>query len=213
MPAMTFRDRACGEVEGRAVVSAVAANLWAVRHGQTEWSLAGRHTGRTDVPLAPAGIAQAEALGAVLARAVPEPALVLTSPLSRAAETCRLAGFGDHAEPTEDLVEWDYGDYEGLTTAQVRETHPGWTLWADGVPGGESAADVGRRADAVVRRVRAEGGDVVCFAHGHFLRVLAARWVGLPPAAGRLLALWPGALSALGWEREVPVVVRWNEPA
>lgn len=211
MPAMTFRDPVCHGDNIGAVVWPV--RLWLVRHGQTEWSLAGRHTGRTDVPLVPAGEAQAQALGARIAALVPEPALVLTSPRSRALDTCRLAGLGERAEVVEDLAEWDYGDYEGLTTPQIRETRPGWTLWTDGVPGGESAADVGRRADEVVRRARSADGDVVCFGHGHALRVLAARWVGLPPAGGRLWALETGSLSALDWEREVPVVARWNEPA
>ena len=184
-----------------------------VRHGQTEWSESGRHTGRTDVPLLPQGRVDAEGLGAWLSREVPDPALVLTSPLSRAAETCRLAGFGGTAEACDDLVEWDYGEYEGRTTEEIRIGRPGWTLWADGVPRGESAADVGRRADRVIERARAAAGDVLLFSHGHLLRVLAARWVGLPPAGGRLLALGAGACSALGWERETPVVVRWNVAA
>lgn len=184
--------------------------VWLVRHGETEWSATGRHTGVTDVPLLPQGRAQAEAAGALLAAAVPSPCLVLASPLSRAAETCRLAGFGEQAQPCPDLVEWDYGEYDGLTTDQIREVRPHWTLWADGVPGGESAADVGRRADRVIEQVRAARGDAVLFSHGHLLRVLSARWVGLPPAGGRLLALRAGAVSALGWEREVPVVLRWD---
>ncbi len=187
-----------------------AVQMWLVRHGTTEWSRDGRHTGRTDVPLLPEGQAQAEAVGERLAAGVPHPALVLTSPLARAAATCRLAGLGDRAEPCEDLLEWDYGDYEGRTTAEIRAERPGWTLWTDGVPGGESAADVGRRADEVIRRARAVDGDVVCFSHGHLLRVLAARWVGLPPVGGRLLGLAVGSLSVLGWEREVPVVARWS---
>jgi broad specificity phosphatase PhoE len=184
--------------------------VWLVRHGETEWSATGRHTGVTDVPLLPRGRAQAEAAGAWLAAAVPSPAVVLASPLARAAETCRLAGFGEQAEPCPDLVEWDYGEYDGLTTDQIREVRPQWTLWTDGVPGGESAADVGRRADRVIERVRGAGGDAVLFSHGHLLRVLSARWVGLPPAGGRLLAMRAGAVSALGWEREVPVVLRWD---
>jgi broad specificity phosphatase PhoE len=180
-----------------------------VRHGQTAWSRSGRHTGRTDVPLEPEGVAQAEALGGLL---FGRPfALVLTSPLERAAETCRLAGFGDRAEDCPDLVEWDYGAYEGQTTEEIRQEHPGWSLWTDGVPGGETAADVGRRADRVVARAGTAEGDTLCFAHGHFLRVLAARWTGLPPAGARLLALAAGSLSVLGWERETPVIVRWNE--
>lgn len=187
--------------------------LWIVRHGETEWSRAGRHTGRTDVPLVETGAEQAHAVGRWLARLVPEPALVLTSPLARAAETCRLAGMGDRAEPCPDLMEWDYGEYEGMTTDEIRAGRPGWTVWSEGVPGGESAADVGRRADRVIERVRSAGGDVVCFSHGHFLRVLSARWVGLPPVGGRLLALRPGAVSTLGWERETPVVSLWNAVA
>ncbi len=192
--------------------------VWIVRHGETEWSRAGRHTGRTDVPLVEEGRRGARAVGRWLASMVPDPALVLTSPLARAAETCRLAGFGDRAEDTPDLMEWDYGAYEGRTTEDIRTEVPGWTLWTDGVPGGETAADVGRRADLVIERARSvEGGsgdgDVVCFSHGHLLRVLAARWVGLPPAGGRLLALAAGSLSVLDWEREAPVVRLWNASA
>ncbi len=180
-----------------------------VRHGRTAWSRSGRHTGRTDIPLDPEGVVEAEAVGGLLAGR--EFALVLTSPLQRAAETCRLAGFGDRAEVCHDLIEWDYGEYEGRTSEEISRDRPGWTLWTAGVPGGETAADVGRRADRVVARARAADGDTLCFAHGHVLRVLAARWAGLPPAGGRLLALGAGSVSVLGWEREVPVIVRWNE--
>lgn len=183
--------------------------IFLVRHGQTAWSRTGRHTSRTDMPLEAEGVAQAEAVGGLLLRR--GFALVLTSPLQRAAETCRLAGFGDRAEDCPDLFEWDYGEYEGQTTDEIRQERPGWSLWADGVPGGETAADVGRRADRVVSRAQAVEGDTLCFAHGHFLRVLAARWTGLPPAGARLFALAPGSLSVLGWERETPVIVRWNE--
>lgn len=185
--------------------------VWLVRHGETEWSRSGRHTGRTDVALADAGRAQAAALGRRLATVVPSPTLVLTSPLQRAAETCRLAGLGAAAVADDDLMEWDYGDFEGRTTDEIRRERPGWTLWADGVPHGESASDVGRRADRAAARAAAAGGDVVVFAHGHLLRVLAARWVGLPPAGGRILALEAGSLCALGFEREVRVVTLWNE--
>jgi len=185
-------------------------NVWLVRHGDTEWSESGRHTGRTDVPLDPRGEAEAVAVGRLLGLVVPRPALVLASPLSRAAETSRRAGFGDRAARCDDLVEWDYGEYDGLTTEEIRLESPGWTLWADGVPGGESAADVGRRADRVIELVRESSGDVVLFSHGHYLRVLAARWVGLPPVGGRLFALGAGSVSELGWERETPVVSRWN---
>jgi probable phosphoglycerate mutase len=188
-------------------------NVWLVRHGATQWSRSGRHTGRTDVPLLPEGEAQARAVGRWLAQLVPDPALVLTSPLSRAADTCRLAGYETRAEPCDDLVEWDYGEYEGRTTDDIRIQRPSWTLWADGVPGGETASDVGRRADRVVERALAAGGDVLVFSHGHFLRVLGARWVGLPPAGGRVLALGAGAVSVLGWERETAVLSRWNATA
>lgn len=187
------------------------AMLWVVRHGETEWSRTGRHTGRTDVPMLPEGRAQAEEVGRWLARVVPDPVLVLTSPLSRAAETCRLAGFGDRAQPTDDLLEWDYGDYEGLTTDEIRRERPGWSLWTDGAPHGETASEVGRRVDRVVATAREAAGDVLAFAHGHVLRVLAARWVGLPPAGGRLWTLAAGSVSALGWEREAPVLQLWNE--
>ncbi len=185
-----------------------SGRLWLVRHGETEWSRSGQHTGRTDLPLEPSGEAQAEAVGALLAGV--DFALVLTSPLIRAAETCRLAGLGERAEVTDDLMEWDYGAAEGRTTDDLRVDAPGWTLWTDGVAAGETAADVGRRADRVIERARSAGGDAVCFAHGHVLRVLAARWIGLPPAAGRLWTLGAGSLSVLGWEREVPVIDRWN---
>ena len=181
-----------------------------VRHAETEWSESGRHTGRTDIPLLPGARRVAADLGECLRRVVPDPVLVLTSPLSRAAETCALAGYEARAEACHDLEEWDYGDYEGLTTDEIRAERPGWTLWADGVPHGETAADVGRRADRVVDKALAAGGDVLLFSHGHLLRVLAARWVGLPPIGGRLLGLRAGAVSALGWERETPVVLRWD---
>ena len=137
-------------------------------------------------------------------------ALVLTSPLSRAAETCALAGFADRAVPTEDLLEWDYGDYDGRTTHDIRGERPGWTLWADGVPGGETAASVGRRADRVIERARAETGDTLCFAHGHILRVLAARWIGFSAAAGQHFLLDTGMLSVLGDYQGSPAVETWN---
>ena len=183
--------------------------LVVVRHGATEWSRAGRHTGRTDLALDEGGRSQARALagrlgGHVFSR-------VLESPLSRARQTCDLAGFGAAAEPCPDLLEWDYGDYEGLTTAEVRARRPGWSLWADGVPGGESLAEVSARADRVVAMAREAGGDVLAFAHGHVLRVVAARWLGMAPAAGAALMLQAGALGVLGWERESPVVRRWDD--
>jgi probable phosphoglycerate mutase len=133
---------------------------------------------------------------------------VLTSPLVRASESCILAGF--QGDPETDLMEWDYGEYEGLTTNEIRTNHPGWSLWDDGVPGGELVSEVGRRADRVIAEARQNDGDTLCVAHGHLLRILAVRWLGLPPVAGRLLSLDPGALCVLGWERDSPVIETWN---
>jgi len=180
-----------------------------VRHGETEWSRAGRHTGRTDVPLTEHGRAQAEAVGGALRGR--ELGLVLTSPLGRALETCRLAGFGDRAELRDELMEWDYGAYEGRTTTEIREERPGWTLWGDGVLEGETVEQVGARVDRVLDEVRSLEGDALLFAHGHVLRVLTARWLGLDPDAGRLFALDPATLSTLGHERETAVIQLWNE--
>jgi broad specificity phosphatase PhoE len=182
-----------------------------VRHGETEWSRAGKHTGRTDVPLTEQGRLQAEAVGAALRDR--EFALVLSSPLGRALETCRLAGFGERAELRNELMEWDYGAYEGRTTSEIREQRPGWTLWRDGVPGGETVEQVGARVDRVVDEMRSLEGDALLFAHGHVLRVLTAHWLGLDPDAGRLFALDPATLSTLGYERETPVLQLWNQPA
>ena len=181
-----------------------------VRHGETLWSRDGKHTGRTDILLTDEGRRQSERVGGTLRGR--RFALVLTSPLQRAAETCRLAGLGDVAVFRDELMEWDYGDYEGRTTPEIRTEVPGWSLWRDGVPGGETAADVGRRVDGVLAELRALDGDVAVFAHGHVLRVLAARWLGLPPTEGRLFALDPATISILGYERETPVIRRWNEP-
>ncbi|MGI8810163.1 MAG: histidine phosphatase family protein [Acidimicrobiales bacterium] len=182
-----------------------------VRHGQTEWSLSGQHTGTTDIPLTDAGRGHAEALGDRLKGW--QFARVLTSPLSRAVETCRLAGLGTQAEVADDLREWDYGEYEGRRTIDVREERPGWGLWKDGVPGGETVVEVGRRADRMIDVARSAGGDVALFAHGHVLRVLGARWIGLTPDHGALLALSTASISVLGWERETAVIERWNETA
>lgn len=184
--------------------------LFLVRHGQTAWSRDHRHTGRTDVVLEPEGCDQARRMESVLASH--DFALVLSSPLRRAMETCELAGLGSGAEPCLDLVEWDYGAYEGLTTTEIRRERPGWLLWRDGVPGGETAAQVAARADRVIATARAARGDVALFSHGHLLRVLAARWVGLGPEVGAGLALDAGALSILGWDRELAVIQRWNQP-
>ena len=179
-----------------------------VRHGETEWTLTGRHTGRTDIPLTGPGREQAQRLGAALRDL--GFALVLSSPLSRALETCRLAGLGEPAEVTDDLLEWDYGEYEGRRTVDIRATRPRWTLWTDGVPDGETAAGVAERVDRVIDRARGAGGRVALFAHGHVLRVLAARWLGLAPEDGRLFAMAPAAVSVLGYEREASVIQRWN---
>ena len=183
----------------------------AVRHGETEWSASGRHTGRTDVPLTDNGRHQAALVNARLVGV--EWALVLTSPLQRAVETCRLAGLGAQAQPDPDLEEWDYGAYEGLTTADIHAERPDWWLFADGCPGGEQPADVGARVDRVLERCRQAGGDVALFAHGHVLRVLGARWAGAPPRFGGSLLLATASVSVLGWEREVPALSRWNDTA
>jgi broad specificity phosphatase PhoE len=180
------------------------------RHGATEWSVDGRHTGRTDIALTEAGRRQAEALRAPLAQCDFE--LVLSSPLSRAVETCRLAGLGDRVELTDDLLEWDYGEYEGVTTRTIRATRPGWVLFRDGCPGGETAVEVGARVDRVIARLRTLDGDAALFAHGHVLRVLAARWCELAPEEAQRFALTTGTLSALSWEHEWTVVARWNAP-
>jgi probable phosphoglycerate mutase len=183
--------------------------VWLVRHAETEWSRSGRHTGRTDVPLTDAGRERARALGARLAGH--DFAQVLVSPLERARETARLAGLGDRCEVREDLLEWDYGDYEGITTREIREERPDWYLWRDGVPNGETADEVAARCDRVVAEIRAVDGDVAVFAHGHILRALGARWVEEPVAFGGRLYLSTGSLSVLGFERETRVLRLWNE--
>jgi broad specificity phosphatase PhoE len=179
-----------------------------LRHGETEWSASGRHTGRTDIPLSERGRAQARALGAAVADR-PD-ALVITSPLRRATETCRLAGLVGVEDA--DLREWDYGDYEGRTTLEIREEEPGWTVWRGPVPAGERLDEVAARADRVVARLVAAGGDAIVVSHGHFLRVLAARWLEMPPVEGRRLVLDTATVSVLGAEREVRAVLRWNAP-
>jgi probable phosphoglycerate mutase len=179
-----------------------------IRHGQTAWSLSEQHTGRTDIPLTDVGRRQATALRARLGGW--RFARVLTSPLTRALDTCRLAGFAAAAEVDDDLAEWDYGDYDGRRTLDIRDERPGWDVWVDGVIGGETVEEVGRRAQRVIDEIRDTEGDVALFAHGHLLRVLAARWIGLPPDAGRLLALSTASVSVLGWERETAVVEQWN---
>ena len=187
----------------------MADDVWLARHGETEWARLGRHTGRTDVPLTDTGRAQAAALGRRLAG---RPfSLVLTSPLSRATETTAVAGFGDVAVADADLREWDYGDLEGRLTEDIREDHPGWTIWRGPWPGGETLDEVAARADRVLARIAATHGDVLVVSHGHLLRVLAARWLGLAPRSGGLFALGTATVSVLGHDRETPVIEIWNE--
>jgi len=192
-----------------------ASELIAVRHGDTEWAIHGRHTGRTDVALTEQGRREAAALGGLLAGLLAGRRFgrVLVSPLQRALETCRLAGFGGAAELCPDLEEWDYGAYEGRTTDEILAERPGWSLWRDGVPGGESVESVGRRADRVIAEARSAEGDVALFAHGHVLRILAARWIGMPPRAGQCLALDPAGAGTLGYEHDYPVIRAWNRVA
>jgi broad specificity phosphatase PhoE len=184
-------------------------DIWLVRHGETEWSVTGQHTGRTDIPLTERGKRQAELL---------QPRLqahtfssVVTSPLRRARETCALAGFREGVQADPDLQEWDYGAYEGRTSAQIRAETPTWELWIDGGPGGESPEQIAARADRFLARIMDAQGDTVLFAHGHILRVLAARWLGLPAATGRHFALDTAAVSMIGRDRGVPVIRLWND--
>jgi probable phosphoglycerate mutase len=179
-----------------------------VRHGETEWSLSGQHTSRTDLPLLEQGRERARQVGDELAGK--SFAAVFCSPLLRARETCELAGFSDRASIVEDLREWDYGEYEGLTTPEIRADRPDWWLWTDGCPGGEMPEAVGERADRFLARAREVDGDVIAFAHGHILRVVAARWVAAEVAFGARLVLAAGAVSVLGWERDTEVLARWN---
>lgn len=183
------------------------AELWVVRHGQTSWSAEGRHTSTTEAELTDVGVDQARAVAPALADAAFDH--VLTSPRARARRTAQLAGFAE-AVVDEDLTEWDYGQYEGLTTPQIRESEPDWTVWTHGCPGGESVQDVGQRLDRVVQRVRSSEGRTLVFAHGHSLRVLAALWLGLDVADGRVLEIDTATVGVLGDDRGQPVVRRWN---
>jgi probable phosphoglycerate mutase len=185
-------------------------NVFAIRHGETAWSLSGQHTGTTDIPLTDNGRRLAERLRPVLGREAF--ARVVTSPLQRARETCALAGLGDRAVVDADLVEWNYGEYEGLTPRQIHEIAPGWLIFQDGCPGGETPDQVGARVDRVIARVRAVEGDVVLFAHGHLLRALVARWIGMPAGAGQHFLLDTGTMSLLGYYRGIPAVKVWNGP-
>ena len=182
--------------------------IWLIRHGETAWSRSGAHTGRTDLPLTAAGRDNAAAIGRWLkGRAF---ALVLTSPMERARDTCRLAGYGDAAQVDPNLCEWDYGDYEGRTTSDIQMERPGWSLWRDGVPNGESIEEVAVRAEAVLARAVAADGDTALFAHGHILRILTACWLQLDPRCGSLFALSTASVSTLGYERETRVISCWN---
>ncbi|THA81804.1 histidine phosphatase family protein [Streptomyces sp. A0592] len=192
----------------------MAPRILLARHGQTAWSQLGKHTGRTDVPLLEEGRQGAKLLGERLARDPWRglPGLeVRTSPLLRASESCDLAGFGARAEPWDALLEWDYGDYEGMTPAEIQAVRPGWLIWRDGVPGGESVADVSARADEVVAWARSAERDVLVFAHGHILRTLAARWLGFEASFGARIRLEPTSLSVLGWAYGAPALERWND--
>jgi broad specificity phosphatase PhoE len=185
--------------------------LWLIRHGETEWSLSGAHTSRTDIPLTEHGRKRAEELRDYLKGT--QFNAVFVSPMQRARETCEIAGFEDIAVVDEGLREWDYGIYEGKTTAEIRKDVPGWSVWKDEIVGGETAEDVGERADGVIAQALAAGapgGKVALFAHAHILRILAARWVGLAADGGRLLTLGTGSVSVLGWERETRVIEAWN---
>jgi broad specificity phosphatase PhoE len=186
----------------------MADQIFVVRHGATEWSKSGQHTSRTDLPLLEEGREQAAKVGRELAGVQFD--LVLCSPLLRARETCRLAGFGDVAEICDDLHEWDYGEYEGLTTLQIRETDPNWWLWRDGCPGGESPPQIGARVDLVLERFAGIGGNGLAFAHGHVLRVFTARWLEMEVAAGARFKLEAGSMGLLAHERETQVLDRWS---
>jgi probable phosphoglycerate mutase len=185
--------------------------VYLARHGETAWTISHQHTGRTDIPLTPRGEANARSLGERLAGEKFE--AVFVSPLGRARRTCELAGFGAQSRPEADLLEWDYGAYEGRTTAEIRAERPGWYLFRDGCPGGESVEAVGARADRVVARLKAVRGHVILFGHSHFFRVLAARWLSLPAADSRYFVLGTAALSVLGYEHTLdePAILLWND--
>jgi broad specificity phosphatase PhoE len=186
-------------------------SVYLARHGETAWSLSGQHTGLTDLPLTEQGERNARRLGERLAGLTFEK--IFTSPLQRARRTCELSGFGEAAEVDRNLVEWNYGDYEGLRTPEIRAKRAGWQLFRDGCPGGESPIQVGARADEVVNHLRAVNGNVLVFSSGHFLRVLASRWLGLEPAAGRFFVLNTASVSALGYENNLsqPAIRLWND--
>jgi broad specificity phosphatase PhoE len=181
-----------------------------VRHGETEWTLSGQHTGRTDIPLTERGRKQARLLQPLLSTA--NFALVLSSPLQRARETCELAGLGSRMEIEPDLMEWDYGEYEGLTSKEIKRSAPNWMVFTDGCPSGETPEQVGARVDRLIHRIRPVAGRVAVFAHGHLLRVFVARWIGFPPSAGQHFLLDTSTVGVLGYYQGVPAVKRWNAP-
>jgi broad specificity phosphatase PhoE len=185
-------------------------NIFAIRHGETAWSLTGQHTGTTDIPLTDNGRQLAQKLRPVLAKHAF--ARVLCSPMQRAQETCALAGFGDKIVVDSDLVEWNYGAYEGMTPKEISKVAPGWLLFRDGCPGGEAPEQVGARVDRVIARSRAVDGDLAVFAHGHVLRVLVARWIGLPAGGGQHFLLNTGTVCVLSYYRDIPAVRLWNAP-
>jgi len=187
-----------------------AREIWLLRHGATEWSRNGRHTGSSDIPLLPEGEGEARALAPLLAGQ--HFAEVWVSPLQRARRTCELAGLGAQAQPNENLREWDYGSYEGITTAEIRQTVPGWSVWSHGCPGGEDAAAVTQRCEALIAQLLALEGNIALFAHGHLLRSLAGTWIGQGAVGGKHLALGTGSSSVLSFERENRVILRWNVP-
>jgi len=184
------------------------SEIWLVRHGETEWSLSGAHTSRTDIPLTEQGRERAVTLKPYLVRE--NFSLVLTSPRQRAQETCRFAGMGEQAQVDENLAEWDYGIYEGRTTPEIRKEHPGWSVWNDEILEGESLLQVAARTEQVMKKAKAAGGKVLIFSHAHLLRILTARWLELPASNGKSFALTTGSLSILGYERETPVLRLWN---
>ena len=190
----------------------MSRQLWLLRHGATEWALNGRHTGCTDLPLLPEGEAEASSLSPILGQ---QPfAAVFSSPLQRARRTCELAGLGDQMQICDDIIEWNYGDYEGVTTTTIRHTVPNWTVWSHGCPGGEDAQQVEARCERAIRTALAVpgAGDVALFAHGHILRALAGTWLGLGTCGGQLLPLATASVSILGWERDIRAIQRWNCP-
>ncbi|MER6994831.1 histidine phosphatase family protein [Streptomyces sp. NPDC000410] len=192
----------------------MAPRIFLARHGQTEWSLLGKHTGRTDIPLLDEGRRGAKLLGERLHKSpwsgLPE-AEIRTSPLVRAHETCELAGFADRAQPWDALMEWDYGAYEGMTPAEIHAIRPGWLIWRDGVPEGETMAQLSARADEIIEWARSSDRDALLFAHGHILRVLGARWIGEDISFAARIKLDPTSLSALGWAYGAPAIERWND--